>query len=595
MVLVIPVLPLYTGRMPLLVFASLGGIFVFGMIAIWLSIKEERTQKLLVARDDMQKQRIYEISILKEIQDRIGYELDIEKVADVITGSLISLFPYSTSSSLLLKNDKLIFKTYAQERISHSFIEQVKRTVLASFGALSDKPLPQQREDVTSGLVLDDTNTLPVGSFFNIPLIIDNEVVGLINISSTQPGLYKEDQMTILYQITNLASSAITKLKQVLNTEKGKLTAMISSLADGVFMVNTHKQMQTINPTAKTILGIKKDDVSMLDIAQVIGNQFDLSTAIDEILSSEKTLPAGRQALAPNELFMNGKNIQLFITPVRDSTQATLLGASVLLHDITLEKNLEQMKDDFTNMMVHELRAPLTAIRGASSLMEKSDEKLSSEEKKKLLDISIDQSTKLLTIVGSILDAAKLEAGKFVLQKAPSDIKKEVEKSMALFSTAAVTKQISLTLSAQDNLPSVSVDPLRFDEVINNLLSNALKYTPQNGKILVSIIPTASAMVVAVSDSGIGIPPEKQAQLFSKFYQVKHDAQDLNYITKGTGLGLYIVKGIVEAHGGTVTVKSTPGQGATFSFTLPLTPAMQTTIIPPTPPPPSQIFNTTVN
>jgi len=568
--------------MSLLVFLSLAGIIIFGIIAIWLSIKEERAQKLLLDREDVQKQRIYEISILREIQDRIGYELDIEKVADVITGSLINLFPYSTSSSLLIKDDRLIFKTYAQERVSHNFVEQVKRTVMASLAALSERPLPQTIEDVISGLVLDDTNTLPLGSFFNIPLIIDNEVVGLINISSTTPGLYKENQMTILYQITGLASSAITKLKQVLNTEKGKLTAMISSLADGVFMVNLQKQMQTINPTAQKILSIQKEVVSMLDVVQTIGPQFDLSSAIDDALSSQKPL-------APKELLIQGKNIQLFVTPVRDSTQQILLGVSVLLHDITLEKNLEQMKDDFTNMMVHELRAPLTAIRGASSLMQKSTNQLSDEEKQKLLGITIDQSTKLLHIVGDILDAAKLESGKFVLQKVPTDVKKEVEKSIALFQSSAGDKHITLTLSAQQALPLVPLDPLRFDEVMNNLLANAIQFTPANGKILVSLIPTASAVVIAVSDSGIGIPEEKQEQLFSKFYQVKHDRRDLHYITSGTGLGLYIVKGIVETHGGTISVKSTPGQGATFSFTIPLGETITPSL------PPSQVFNTTVN
>lgn len=575
--------------MTALIFLSLGGIIIFGIIAIYLSIKEERTQKLLIEREDLQKQRLYEISILREIQDRIGYELDIEKVADVITGSLINLFPYSTSSSLLIKGDKLIFKTYAQERISHAYLEHVKKTVLASLAALSDHPLPQTIEEVNSGLVPDDTNTLPLGSFFNIPLIINNEVVGLINISSTTPGLYKETQMTILYQITNLASSAITKLKHVLDTEKGKLTAMISSLDDGVFMVNPQKQLTVINATAKEMLGIKKDMVGMLDITQVIGAHFDLAATIDAVIKEQKSIPV-------KEILINGKDIQIFVNPVMDSTQQTFIGISVLLHDITLEKNLEQMKDDFTNMMVHELRAPLTAIRGASSLMQKSTDQLSNAEKQKLLGITIDQSSKLLHIVGDILDAAKLESGKFVLQKVPTDVKKEVEKSIALFQSSASDKHITLTLSAQQALPLVPLDPLRFDEVMNNLLANAIQFTPQNGKILVSIIPTAAAVVIAVSDSGIGIPEDKQEQLFSKFYQVKHDRKDLHYITSGTGLGLYIVKGIVETHGGTISVKSTPGQGATFSFTIPLGETTPLTAEKPSPSiPPSQVFNTTVN
>lgn len=579
--------------MLLLTIFSLFGIIIFGIIAIYLSIKEENTQKRLVEREDIQKQRLFEIAILREIQERIGYELDIEKVAEVITGSLTNIFSYSTTSSLVIKDDKLIFKTYAEEKISHNFIEQVKRTVQASLAALSDKPLPQTMEEITSGIMLDDTNTLPVGSFFNIPLIIDNEVAGVINISSTTPGLYKEDQMTILYQITNLASSAITKLKHVLNTEKGKLTAMIGSLADGVFMVNTKKQMQTINDTAREILAITKDTVSMLDVAQAIGNQLDLSTAIDEALQTQKALPV-------KELLIHDKNIQLFVTPVRDSTQQTLLGASILLHDITLEKNLEQMKDDFTNLMVHELRAPLTAIRGASSLIEKSADKLSADEKQRLLSINIEQSTKLLSLVGSILDAAKLEAGRFALQKIPTDVKKEVEKSIALFQSAAISKHISLSLFTDASFGEIPIDQMRFDEVMNNLLSNAIKFTPENGSIKVTIAKAVNPFLlqITVADTGMGVPKDRQEQLFSKFYQVKHEQHDLKYIVDGTGLGLYIVKGIVEAHGGTVWIDSEEGKGATFAFTIPVTDTTVPQVHPPqptTPLPPSQIFNTTIN
>ena len=611
--------------MLLLTVFSLLGILIFGAFAIYLSIKEEKTQKLLIEKEESQKQRMYELSILREIQERIGYELDIEKVADVITGSLTNLFSFSTVSSLLLKEDKLIFKTIVAEKVSHAFVNQIKNTLLASLGALTERAVPQNIEEVTTGIVLDDTNSLPVGSFFNIPLIIDNEVLGIINTSSTKPGLYKEDQMTILYQITGLASSAITKLHQVLASEQGKLTAMISSLADGVFMVNTKKQMQTINLTAKTILDITKAEPSMIDVAQAIGNNVDLSSMMDEVLSTQNPLPA-------KEIRIQEKDIQLFFTPVKDTSEKTLLGVSVLLHDVTLEKNLEQMKDDFTNMMVHELRAPLTAIRGASSLMQK-ETQLSAQEKAKMLSIITNQSTQLLSLVGSILDAAKLESGKFVLQKVPTDIKKVVDQSIALFSTQAQTKQITISTHTDSDFPvQIALDPIRFGEVMNNLISNALKYTPEGGQITVGIKKDTSSVIlgtnevrtpesinasedesdsgpikidrnfqgkqarmtnhlqVSVSDTGVGIQKEKQADLFSKFYQVSHEKSDLRYMTKGTGLGLYIVKGIIEAHGGHVWLTSEVGKGTTVGFTLPytVTKTVEST-------PPSKLFNTTVN
>jgi chemotaxis family two-component system sensor kinase Cph1 len=175
----------------------------------------------------------------------------------------------------------------------------------------------------------------------------------------------------------------------------------------------------------------------------------------------------------------------------------------------------------------------------------------------------------LLNLVGGILDAAKLEAGKFALQKTPTDIKKAVEQSVALFTTQAQTKHISLMLLSEDNLSQIALDPMRFGEVMNNLLSNALKFTPENGTVTVSIKKQQDDLQLTIKDTGIGIPKDRQSQLFSKFYQVHHDKKDLNYITKGTGLGLYIVKGIVEAHGGKVIVESQPGQGTAISFTLP--------------------------
>src|SRR3989344_1493842 len=581
--------------MTLLELTSISSVILFGTISVFLSKKERTAKKELLDRERNQKQRLYEIAILKEIQERIGYELNVEKVIDVITGSLRNLFPYSTSSSLFVEKDKLVFKTYVEESVNHEFIEQVKKNSLNSLTALFDKPLPKEVDESISGVVLDDTNNKSLSSFFHIPLVVNNVIVGLINVSSTKPGLYKEDEMTILYRITNQASNALSRLQQVLDTEKGKLMSLIGSLADGVFMLDVNNQVLVINNASKKLLKMDKDNIGILDIIGLLPKEYDFIGKIKEATTQNKTIEE-------KEIVVDGKTVQVFITPVSDKNTNKVIGVSVLLHDITLEKNLSRLKEDFTNMMVHELRSPLTAIKDASSFIV-SNADLGKEESEKMLNIVNDQSKVLLEYVSSLLDAAKIEAGRFVIQKKLGDIKNTIQGTVQVFIPVAKTKKVELSAIIDENLPMVSYDPIRIGQVLNNFLSNSLKFTPEGGKITVSVknqarganeilaarlfepqrvsqqknlisdlsaSPLANEITISVSDTGIGIPKEKQGQLFSKFAQVNQpNGQKPSAPQSGTGLGLYIAKGIIEAHGGSFLLESEEGRGTTISFTLP--------------------------
>ena len=156
--------------MSLLELTAISSTVFFVLTTFSLFLRQQKIKVELQKREQTQKQRLYQISILKEIQDRIGYSLDIEKVIDVITGSLKNLFPYSTASSLLLKNDKLIFKIHLEQTVSSAFILQVKKSMLASLNALIGS-LPLHVDEQVLGVPLDETKTAPVGSFFNIPLV----------------------------------------------------------------------------------------------------------------------------------------------------------------------------------------------------------------------------------------------------------------------------------------------------------------------------------------------------------------------------------------------------------------------------------------
>jgi signal transduction histidine kinase len=532
-----------------------------------LIIKQKQARSELQAKEELEKQRLYQILILKEIQDRIGYSLDVEKIIDVITGSLKYLFPYSTASSIVIKHDRLIFKTYVEENVNSGFILQVKKTMFASLHALVGT-YPAQIEEGMTGAPLNEEKSVSVASFFNIPLIVGNHVVGLINVSSTNKNAYKEG-VTIIYQIIAQATSALSKLQYVLETEKGKLTSMISSLADGVFMVDTNKNLLIINGAAKTFLNIKSITPTLTDVLTAVGTQYNLLDKIEQSITTNA-------AIKEKEIPINDKFFEIFITPVPsglDDKMSNTIGASILFHDITIEKTVATIKEDFTHMMVHELRAPLTAIKDSAELMiETFEEKgsLEKEQQKRLLKIMDMQSKNLLEQINQVLDAAKIEAGKFSISKEASDIGAVIQNAVEPYLPQANKKQILISTDIYYPLPKVEIDPIRITQVLNNLVSNSLKFTPVGGKIVVSAKPADGFITVGVSDNGIGIPENEQKDLFSKYYQIRTTPHQL--AKKGTGLGLYIIKGIVEAHNGSVGIISAgAGKGTTIYFTLPIT------------------------
>ncbi len=561
---------------------------LFGVLAVYFSIREQRLRKELVSRDASRKRRMYELSVLKTLQERIGYSLDVERVIDTLTGSLKNLFPYSTVSSIVIHQDKYVFKIALEERVGTNFVEQVKKNMLASLASLMDHPLPQHSEEFKTGLIVDDDNTNPLASFFHIPLIIKGEIVGLISICSTQPGLYKEEDMTILYQLTSSASNALSKLEEVISTEQEKLLSMIASLADGILMIDVSYKLTLINQAAKNLLGIPHlTNPTIFDAVNMLSKQSDFGTKIKEALSLGKTIEV-------KELLLVEKTVQVIVTPVfgpnediASSQEKKIMGVTVLIHDITLEKSLQQMKEDFTNAVVHELRSPLTAMRAAAEILIQDPHLQQSQQR---LAIIIDeQSKRLLNDINSLLDAAKLEAGHFTIWQAPNDIGKVITESIELFQPEAERKHIKITGSMEDTLPQAFIDTTRIDQVVNNLISNSLKFTPFGGEIKIKVVSqynrqlphtlTNPGILVSVTDTGIGIPLEKQKMLFNKFSQIKH-AQNPE-LSEGTGLGLYIAKGIVEAHGGNIYINSTPQQGTTVFFTLPVAQEEKKTLLNP--------------
>jgi PAS domain S-box-containing protein len=543
-------------------------------------------------------QRMYELAILKALGERIGYSLNIQNIADVITGSLHQFIEYSLTSYMLIEPEKILFKVHIEESVSRKFIDNVRDRMLKSLSALLDKDFSKIAvEEVLTGAILVEDVEQPVQSFFNIPLIIGDKVVGVITVAHTKAGLYKEDEMTILYKITKQASTAVTKLEEVVETEQRKLNAMVESMSEGVVMTDKDYRIVVVNPPAKRVIGQEsKEDLTIFDFIDNLEGKFDIRGKLEESVKLSKVLIV-------EDVLIHDRFYKIIVSPVKSSlsmaTDKEVIGGVTIFHDITHEKEIERLREDFTAMMVHELRSPLSGIRMAAQVLQKETSKKSGVTTidADTVDTMFDSSSRMLGLVNDLLDVAKLESGKFELDKSVSSVKEVIADSLKLMEPVAKKNKIKLDLIFGPDIPTgVNLDPQRITQVITNLLSNAIKFSDTDSSIYVQVlhktldgdtlvlareagikwfvgkkntitIPNCESLIVAVTDSGIGMGKADMLQLFNKFKQLKATAINEQ---KGTGLGLSIVKSIVEAHGGVTGVASEKGSGSTFYFTIPI-------------------------
>lgn len=563
----------------------------FVLILIWVHYRQLRRR--LLQRELQMRRRMYELSILRELGERIGYSLNVQKIVDIITSSLGNLLPYSTVGYMLLSEDeRVVFHVNLAESVNKNFVSAVRSRMLKAFATLLGKTFSDEDIDESvSGVITDSSGKKEVQSFFNIPIVISEHPVGILTVASTKTGLYRtSEEVEILYTIMSQASEAISKLQTVLEIEKGKLNAMVASMADGVLMVDTKNRLLVINPRAKDMLNIKKTDATIFDILDATADQFDLRTKIEESLKTD-------ELVIEKDVQLGKWIVQILITPVKDK-KGTPLGTVVLFQDITKEKQLEKMREEFTSMMVHELRSPLTGIRSISTLLDKETIKSDAEKYKEFVRLISTNANSMLDLVNDLLDVAKLESGKFEVFKKPTDIRHVIAQRIASFQTVADESKVSILQNIMPETPqNIICDENKVSQVLNNLLSNAIKFSTTGGKIVVSgyvckgiedlaeaaearslgwygvrhgAMCSGDSVVIAVSNTGMGIPQAEMPKLFNKFQQLSTAAVSGK---KGTGLGLVIVKGIVEAHAGQVGVFSEEGKGATFFFSLPLQPA----------------------
>ena len=541
--------------------------FIFG--AGFILVRQKYTGEVAASkqREEEFKRKMYEAEVLKEIGDRIGYSLDAAKIVEIISGSLGKLLPHSTICHMLFdkKEDKVNFSCSVNEPVSPLFIKDVREKMIISSKEILQTPIMESEiSESIAGAVLDEKLQGFVRSYFNLPIVISGKLVGMINVSSTEADLYDHTNTEFLFTIAKNAASAVSKLQEVLENEKSKLLQAVDSLSEGVIMVDTKYKLVLVNRKLKQLLALMENP-ALFDIVNALSGNLDLRSLVDEAIAHDDDLP-------PREIEVRDKVLQVLASKVIDKKRQKALGVVVLFHDITDAKSLEKLRNDFTSMMVHELRAPLTSIKSTVELLQEGIYKKSVADAGKELSSVQSTAQTMLEVVNDLLDVAKMEAGKFDVISEAGDLKDAIRDRAEAFKSLAAAKNLKITLEIEENLPKAYFDKVRIKQVLNNLLSNAVKFSNSGEiKIKASRQQDKNApmdIVVSVGDSGMGIEPDEGDKLFSRFGQLVRGSRSL--AAKGSGLGLYIAKGIVEAMGGSIWYESEgAGYGSTFYFTVP--------------------------
>ncbi|MBF0634925.1 MAG: hypothetical protein HQK85_09725 [Nitrospinae bacterium] len=345
----------------------------------------------------------------------------------------------------------------------------------------------------------------------------------------------------------------LIRLRNELAEEKGKIETVINGMTDGMVYFDNEGEMEIANPVARALFPSLK-----LDSAPTAGDF--LALLRKNMRPDEKT--------RGDSIFETGIDDRVY--RVRQSqvydAERKAAGLLILLTDITRDKEYEQLKNDFTSMISHELRTPLTSIGAAVDNFLGGALGEVNEKQFKFLEIIKRNVERQRVLVDDLLDLAKLEAGQMELSIEKTDVVSLVGLCVEQFSLAFRDRKINLEFNGETVCAAMWVDQSLVTQVVNNLLSNALKFTEEGGVVSVSVNPSPGGSVIEVKDTGIGIPSGQAGRIFDKYTQIDSSTRR-RYA--GTGLGLAIVREIVTAHNGSVTVESEPGKGSVFRVFLP--------------------------
>jgi signal transduction histidine kinase/DNA-binding response OmpR family regulator len=510
-----------------------------------------RTKLRVKEAEDVIRRRNRELNLLPEIGKDLSARLDIHELSDLILRRTVETLGAMLGHIILLNTKSPLHKEYhvsSHEAQTNDFqlpllnelLEQIKQN---REGILID----DTRKDVRWQSHKDD----PARSVVLVPMFGRFNLLGLLVLVHEQPGYFNFEHQLLLQAIVSQAAIALENagLYTSMAQQQHKLSAILQSAADAIMMFDEDGSLAMLNPTAE---GLFPDHETILGLPLARNRGYDkLTAALEKTFSSSE--PHSEEIPWTDKRIFNAR-----LTPIAEG------GCVVVFHDVTRFKELEKVKDEFIATASHDLRNPLTSIKGYSQLIQHMGPLNDNQaDFVKRIQNAVVHMTEL---VENMLDLAKMDMGAEKKQEI-LDVTVLLEQLADEFKPQAEAKEQTIILKETATSSKVRGEALKIRQALRNLIGNAIKYTPNGGQVMLSAEQHEHTARINIQDTGYGIPAADLPHLFKRFYRVRNNGHDE---IEGNGLGLAIVKSIAMGHGGDVTVESEPGKGTCFTFSLPL-------------------------
>ena len=394
--------------------------------------------------------------------------------------------------------------------------------------------------------------------------VTDQTTIGVLHVFNKRYGnIFIEEDINLLQRLARNTTAVIqnAQIFREVVEEKEELEHIIESVYAGLMMANKHGSILQMNASARSMFGIQRSDVLGRPYYEVIEDP-KVKDIIARSIDANEEIAEEISLIHPG----GGERIYQVQTALVRGEDQQPIGSVSIFNDITEIRGIDRMKTAFVSTVSHELRTPLTAVKGfISTLLADAEGYYDTDTRREFYQIIDTECDRLTRLISDLLNVSRIEAGHALdLNPKPVQITELVEKVVSI--QKSYTDRHTFGLDIDEDLPTIVADEDKVDQILTNLTNNAIKYSPDGGKITISARKDGNGIMVSVADQGVGIPKDHLPRIFDRFHRV--DNTDTRQVG-GTGIGLYLVRHLVESHGGKIWVESEAGKGSTFIFTLP--------------------------
>jgi len=522
------------------------------------------------------RQRLRELTFLHKTNQMVSATLDLDSVLQSLMAQVREYFQVGAASVALLdaETGELVFRAAVGEGAAEVVGLRLAPSLgIAGWVIQTGKPatVPVARSDERFYAGVDEKTGVYTQALLAVPVEIEGHTIGVIEILNPSTGTFDPDAQRLLLAVADLAAAAIrnVELYERVRQAERRYENLFSESADPIIVIDLDGKILDLNQRVVELLGRPREALRGMDFCDAIGvSRQACQTAVQQVqagqrLSTEMQIPSQYEGKRSDSSGQDTRTLETHMAKIDYGEREAIQWIG---HDISERVALAQMREDLTHMIVHDLRNPLGSMMSSLQLIHTAfvepDETV---PVMKLVSIAMRSGHKMYRLINSLLDLGRLEAGETELKRTLVSARTLVHEAMEQIQPLALNRSQTLAARVEPGIPKVLADAELIVRVLTNLLDNAVKFTPREGRIALSASQAGNELAFSVSDTGCGIPAESQQRVFDRFARLEHTK---GY--KGSGLGLSFCKIAVEAHGGRIWVESEPGHGATFSFTLPL-------------------------